>query len=205
MPVVGRIDSASLTSDAIPPCGNCQRSKAQCLYQVVRHLDAGFLTMNARSRMAGSRPAPQQDRGEWNGGTVQTFGSNPRWPLGTGRVLPFLGLATWVPPSSSSRPSPPRRVPRASMSSLSTEEMLSSLPRFGEGQMPKEKPVPVLAVIRGSFCGRILPKQPRMLFRASVSSDRRAQVWSDPHAPGNARPHDSSTSATRTEKGLRIQ
>src|SRR5215469_9833437 len=89
MPVEGRIDSAFPTSDATPPCGNCQRSKAPCLYQVVRHLDAGFLTMQAWSRMAGSLRAPHQDRGAWNGGTVQTLGSDPGWPLRTGRVLPF--------------------------------------------------------------------------------------------------------------------
>jgi hypothetical protein len=48
------MDSASLTSDATPPCGNCQRSKAQGLYQVVRYLDAGFLALQARSNVAGS-------------------------------------------------------------------------------------------------------------------------------------------------------
>src|SRR5437764_1456595 len=51
----------------------------KCLYQVVRHLDSGFLTMRARSRMAGSRRGLYRDRcartGEGRAIRVQS-----RWP-----------------------------------------------------------------------------------------------------------------------------
>src|SRR5262249_41642558 len=45
------------------------------------HLDSGFLTLKARSRMAGSIWVPRRDRGAWNGGRVQPPGSDPGWPL----------------------------------------------------------------------------------------------------------------------------
>src|SRR5262249_47436570 len=107
MPVEGRIDSAFPISDATPPCGNCQRSKAPCPYQVVRHLDAGFLTMQARSKMAGSLRALHQDRGAWNGGTVQTLGSDPGAPLPA--PWPGPGAAHRLPTEGA--PSAPRILP----------------------------------------------------------------------------------------------
>ena len=145
------------------------------MYQEVRHLDPDFLTRKARSRLAGSIRAPHRDRCARHGGKCSHPGPIPDGPLVQAGSYRFLQSAPWVTPPSSSRLGPPRRVPRASMSVPLTAEMLPGLPRSGEGQMPKEKSVPVLAVIRRSARRSDRPKQPRMSLRASVGSTEAAK------------------------------